>query len=362
MATVHHPSLRIAQIAPLWASVPPGTYGGIELRLHWLIEELVALGHEVTLYASGDSRTSAKLRPLCDVNLMDAMARGDAWTYEGYANANLEAALRESGSFDVIHSHTGCAHIPFSVLSKTPIVHTLPTQLSRDEHWLLERYPDAHVVAISRNQVKEIPPKRRRSISVIHHGIHFGHYELGAGGGGFLVYLGRMNRAKSPLDAIRVAERAEMPIVLAGAPADAEERAYFEECVRPRVDGKRVRYVGLVNHPQKVDLLRKAAALVFPIQWEEPFGLVMAEAMACGTPVVACGRGSVPEVVDPGITGYYADSWEMLPGLVSEALALDRAAVRAHAQERFSHLRMVNRYLRIYQDLTGITASFAHSA
>jgi glycosyltransferase involved in cell wall biosynthesis len=354
--------LRIAQVAPLWASVPPGTYGGIELRLHWLIEELVIRGHDVTLFASGDSRTSARLRPGCDTNLLDAMAKGDAWTYEGYSNANLEAALRESAGFDVIHSHTGCAHIPFSPLSKAPVLHTLPTKLSMDERWLLERYPEVPVAAISASQVREIPPARRESIRVVHHGIHFGLYAPGEGKGGYLAYLGRMNRLKAPHDAIRVAERAGLPLVLAGAPMGPEEQAYFEENIRPRIDGKSVTYLGPVDHRQKVELLQDAAALVFPIQWEEPFGLVMVEAMACGTPVLACRRGSVGEVVDPGVTGYHADSWEELPGLVPHALALDRASVRARALQRFSHLRMVDRYEEIYLALAAAAPAFAPSA
>lgn len=354
--------LRIAQIAPLWTSVPPGTYGGIELRLHWLTEELVGRGHDVTLYASGDSKTSAKLRPGCDVNLIEAMARGDAWTYEGYANANFEAALRESGSFDVIHSHTGCAHIPFGALSKAPVLHTLPTVLSMDDRWLLERYPAAPVAAISGNQVSGIPAERRRSIPVVHHGIHFDAYELGEGKGGYLAYLGRMNRLKAPHDAIEAAGRAGMPIVLAGAPGDAEERAYFDEIIRPRADGKAVTYAGPVNHAQKVELLKNAAALLFPIQWEEPFGLVMVEAMACGTPVLACNRGSVGEVVDWGATGFHAASWEGLPALLPQALALDRAAVRARALGRFSHHRMVDRYLEIYRSLAGAAQAYAHPA
>jgi glycosyltransferase involved in cell wall biosynthesis len=343
--------LRIAQIAPLWASVPPATYGGIELRLHWLTEELVARGHEVTLFASGDSQTSAKLRAGCDYNLMDAMANGAVHQYENYANANVVAALRESDTFDVIHCHTGCSHIPLSILSKTPMLHTMPIMLSVDERWLLSRYPDVPVVAISHAQLASIPDDRRQHIRVVYHGCDFDIYDLETQPGDYLAFLGRMGPRKSPLDAIRIAKEVGMPLVLAGRPQDAAEKRYFSEHVMPLIDGEQITYIGPVNHVQKNVLLKNARALIFPIQWEEPFGLVMIEAMACGTPVVACNRGSVSEVIDFGKTGYYADTADALIPLVPQALSLNRRAVREQAMARFSHKRMVDEYLQVYTSL-----------
>jgi len=343
--------LRIAQIAPLWASVPPATYGGIELRLHWLTEELVARGHEVTLFASGDSQTSAKLRAGCDYNLMDAMANGAVYQYENYVNANMVAALRESDAFDVIHCHTGCSHIPFSALSKTPMLHTMPILLSVDERWLLSQYPDVPVVAISHSQLAPIPADRRKHIQVVYHGCDFDRYDLETQPGDYLAFLGRMGPRKSPVDAIRIAKAVGMPLVLAGKPQDPVEQDYFHEQVMPLIDGEQITYIGPVNHPQKNALLKNARALIFPIQWEEPFGLVMIEAMACGTPVVACNRGSVSEVIDVGKTGFYADTADALIPLIPQALSLNRRMVREHAMTRFSHKRMVDEYLRVYQSL-----------
>ena len=349
-------SLRIAQVAPLWGSVPPANYGGIELRLFWLTEELVARGHEVTLFASGDSTTSAKLRAGYPRNLIDAMGSREAFQYEQYANSNFVEALRNSNEYDVIHCHLGCPQIPLSVLSKTPTLHTMPTALSVDEEWLLNRYPDVTVVAISHSQIGGLPAKRCQAIRVIYHGCDFGDYDLNLQPDNYLVFLGRMGPKKSPLNAIQVAKEAGLPIVLAGKPQDSSEADYFSQKIQPLIDGKNVTYIGPVNQRQKNVLLKNASALLFPIQWEEPFGLVMIEAMACGTPVIACNRGSVSEVVDFGKTGFYADSVEGLVSLVPRALLLNRKAVREHAMQRFSHKRMVDEYIEVYESLVQKTS------
>jgi glycosyltransferase involved in cell wall biosynthesis len=351
------PPLRIAQVAPLWSSVPPSTYGGIELMLHLLTEELVALGQDVTLFATGDSNTNAKLRSFCKHNLLEMMSKGDAYQYDYYANANLVAALRERGAFDLIHCHMGCAQIPLSLLFENPIVHTLHTALTVDDQWILTRYPEVPLVAISNSQLNAVPLERRRSIRVIYHGCDFNAYTLGIEPHGYLAFLGRMGPHKSPLDAIRVAKEAGLPITLAGEPCDREEQQYFTNTIRPLIDGRNVTYIGAANHSQKNHLLKNASALLFPIQWEEPFGLVMIEAMACGTPVIACNRGSVSEIVDFGKTGFYADSVEELVALVPKALSLDRKSVRANTMSRFCHKRMAAEYLQVYRSLTGRSES-----
>jgi glycosyltransferase involved in cell wall biosynthesis len=343
--------LRIALVAPLWTSVPPAAYGGTELVVHLLAEDLVRRGHDVTLFASGDSRTGGRLRPLGEHNLRVAMERGEAYEYEVYATANLVEAIREADRFDVIHSHLGFGQIPLGVLSRTPVVHTLHTRPALDDLWVLSRYPEAAVVAVSRSQVEEVPAARRRHIRVIHHGIDFDAYEFSGAPGGYLAFLGRMGPQKSPLTAIEVARAAGMPLLLAGVPQNAEEEAYFAQRVQPLIDGKDVRWIGAVDHARKNELLRGAAALLFPIQGGEAFGLAMIEAMACGTPVVGWGRASVPEVIDPGRTGFFAGSVAGMTALVPHALALDRQAVRAQALRRFSHRRMVDDYLRTYEAL-----------
>jgi glycosyltransferase involved in cell wall biosynthesis len=338
-------------VVPLWASIPPATYGGTELMVHLLTEELVERGHEVTLFAAGNSRTRAKLRSIGSGTVSEAMASGEAYEYVHYVNALFAEVLREASSFDVIHSHLGCSFLPLGKVSPVPVLHTPHTVLSMDDLWAIRHYPQAALVAISRHQAAALPPERRRNVPVIYHGINFGEYQFNPSQGRYLAFLGRMGPQKSPLDAIRIARLADVPLVLAGNPQNAEEETYFAEKIRPLVDGKNVICIGPVNHHQKNELLRLAGALLFPIQGEEAFGLAMIEAMACGTPVVAWERSSVTEVIDPGKTGFYGDSVETLARLVPLALALDRQAVCEHARRRFSHLRMVDEYVTMYESL-----------
>ena len=345
--------LRVAQIAPLWTPIPPSTYGGIELLLALLCDDLTARGHDVTLFASGDCRTSAKLRAIIPVNLGDLMARGEAMMHEYYMNAVMAAAMEVQDEFDIIHCHLPPAWLPFAAAMRTPCTFTLHTSPHTDDEWVLGKFPRADAVAISRAQVAAASARLGREFPVVYNGVEFARYDASFAPGNYLAFLGRMSREKNPLDAIRIAQAAGMPIVLAGRPQNAAEEQYFRDEVQPLIDGTRVRWIGLVNHVQKVALLRDAAALVFPIQWDEPFGLVMIEAMACGAPVLAVRRGSVAEVVDEGITGFTAASPAELAPLVAKTCALDRRAVREHAASRFSHTKMVDDYLAHYRTLIG---------
>jgi len=349
--------LRIAQVAPVWARVPPVTYGGTERVVYHLTEELVRRGHEVTLFASGDSETSARFRACCDRNLFDGMAQGEISRPEYYLLRNVAQAIRDSGSFDIIHCHLGSFSLPFSHLTRTPLLHSFPSPLGSDDLWMLERYPEAPLIAWSQRQIVDLPHPRCHNIQVIYHGVDFDSFEVSEAPGEYLAFLGRMAPEKSPLDAIRIATKLGMPIVLAGEPWYEGEHEYFHEQIKPRIDGTHVAYIGAVNETQKREFLSRASVFLFPIQWEEPFGIVMIEAMACGVPVVARNMGSVSEVVDPGKTGFYADSVDEMPRLVMKARELDRKVVRACARERFSRTRMVTEYLRVYQALvTGPTA------
>ncbi|PYV05359.1 MAG: glycosyltransferase family 4 protein [Acidobacteria bacterium] len=343
--------LRIALIPPLWARVAPSTMGGVEFIVHLLADELVKRGHDVTVFTSSDSPTAARVVPLCECNLIEAMERGRAWEYEYYETCNIAEALQRSDSFDVVHFHVGCYAIPLGALSRSPVLHTLHNPITPDTIWLLERYAEAPVTAVSHSQIAGIPDQRRCRIRVIHNGCDFEAQEFSPAPGKYLAYLGRMGPGKAPHDAIRIAKDSKLPLVLAGQPLNKEDRAYFAERIQPSIDGHNVIHIGAVDHRQKSSFLRDAAALLFPIQAEEAFGMVMIEAMACGTPVIALRRSSVEEVVDAGKTGFYADSVEELALLVGRALALDRNLVWEHARQRFSHLRMVDEYLETYQAL-----------
>jgi glycosyltransferase involved in cell wall biosynthesis len=343
--------LRIAQVAPLWTKVPPATYGGIELLTGLLCDELARRGHEVTLFGTGDSTTAAKLRAVCDENVLDGMAHGTVANYEYYASAAVAEALRAADDFDVIHFHTGNEWIPMGAVAWTRALFTMHTQLGVDDAWVLKKYPQVAVSAISHFQISALEKNIREKIPVVYNGCDFDAFEPSFEPGKYLVFLGRMSHDKNPLDAIRIAKKAGMPIVLAGIAQGKKEVDYFEKLIRPLINGDDVKYVGLVNHAQKNKLLREAAALLFPVQWNEPFGLVMIEAMACGTPVVARNLGSIAEVVDSDITGFHADSAEAMHELVAPALALNRQTVRAHAMSRFGFQRMVDDYEEIYTAL-----------
>ncbi len=343
--------LRIAQVSPVWARVPPVTYGGTERIVFHLTEELARRGHDVTLFASGDSETSARLRACCEVNLFEGIAKGDVCRPEFYTLRNAVEAVKDGDSFDIIHFHLGCFSLPFGRLTSTAIVHSLPSVLGPDELWMLGRYPEAPVIARSHRQIADVPAERRSSIVVIYNGHDFDACALANQPGRYLAFLGRMAWEKSPLDAIRIAQMVGMPVVLAGEPWYEGEHEYFEEYVKPHIDGKNVIHIGAVNDAQKREFLKHASALLFPIQFEEPLGNVMIEAMACGVPVIARNRGAVSEVVDPGKTGFYADSVEGMAARVPDALGLDREAVRAHSRRRFSRSRMADDCLRMYEAL-----------
>jgi glycosyltransferase involved in cell wall biosynthesis len=343
--------LRIAQVSPLWTRIPPVNYGGIELLLKLLVDELVGRGHEVTLFATGDCQTRGTLFPVADACLTELMARGDAFAFEHYANAAVAEALRRASDFDVIHYHLTPGWLPLASLARTPSLFTLHTCAVKDDEWAFARYPGVEVAAISRFQIAETEARLGRSFPVVYNGCDFDSFEPCYEPGRYLAFLGRMSHAKNPAGAIALAKECGLPLVLAGQPQNGEEQRYFAEEVEPHIDGDKVRWLGPVNHAQKAELLRHAAALLFPIQWDEPFGLVMIEAMACGTPVVGVKRGSVGEVVAPGLTGYTGASPGELGALVGPALALDRRGVRAAAEARFGFRTMVDAYLELYRSM-----------
>ena len=338
--------MRIAQLAPLALPVPPEEYGGTERVVYDLCEALVSRGHEVTLFASGDSATSARLVPGVRQALWKAKPIPDAVAPLFRMHAE---AFRRAADFDVIHSHTDYYAFPFARGSSAPVMTTLHGRLDIPYYReVLDLFPEIHLVAISRSQQSQAP--RANWAGMVHHGLPLDDYEFGPDGGDRLVFLGRMSPEKAPHTAIDIAVQAGTPLTLAGR-VDPEEREYFEREVKPRLSHPLVRFVGEVGDREKQALLRDACALLFPIDWPEPFGLVMAEAMACGTPVIARPKGAAPEVLVHGVTGFLVDSHDELVAAVGKLRALDRAACRRHVEKNFSVGAMADRYEALYEAL-----------
>jgi glycosyltransferase involved in cell wall biosynthesis len=348
--------MRIAQVAPLFARVPPETYGGTERVVSFLTEELVRRGHDVTLFATADARTKARLRPILNCSLYDTWAQSGYWKPEYAHLASAAEALRDSGEFDLVHFHMGTFSIPLAALARVPTIHSLPSPLGAEDLWTLDRFPEATVTARSHRQIRQAPEERRAGIHVVPNGCDFDFLDFAPGPRPYLVFLGRICEEKNPLDAILAAQRVGMPIVLAGEPWDEGDGEYFEQKIRPMLREPDVRWIGAVNDAQKRDLLGQAAALLFPIRCEEAFGIVMIEAMACGAPVIAYDRGGVAEVIETGVTGFVCDTLEQMAALTPRAVALDNAAVRAAARPRFSVAALGDGYLSLYNQVVSLAA------
>jgi len=338
--------MRIAQVAPLAESVPPKLYGGTERVVAWLIEELVALGHDVTLIASADSRTRARLIPAWPRGLRFGRPRSDPMAAQ---TCLLETMAQHAREFDVIHCHVDWVPLPLLNRLGVPFLTTthgrLDVPLLAD---VVRLFPDAPFVSISDNQ--RLPLKSARWLGTVYHGLPAQSLEPSFEPGTYLAFLGRLTREKGPEAAMRIARLADLPLHIA-AKVPTGERGYFKQELEPRIDGKAVRLTGEITDKTKAAFLAGAAALLFPIDWPEPFGLVMIEAMACGTPVIAFRRGSVPEVVDEGVTGFIVDGEAEAVQAIGRVGELDRRQVRARFEQRFTARRMAEDYLGHYQAL-----------
>ena len=330
--------MKIAQLAPVAMPVRPGEGDSIEQLVSLLTEELVRRGHAVTLFAVGGSETTAELRSLYERGYRE---RDEVWDWRVPEMLNAARAFEQAGDFEVVHSHTYHFALPFTRFVSTPVVHTYHVQLGPEVLEGFARYPEAQLVAISDFQRRELDGFD--DVPVIHNGIDVGEFPFGDGGD-YLAFLGRMIPSKGPAEAVEVARELDMPLVMAGPSTE-----WFETEVLPAVDGDLIRYLGPIDPPRRNELLGGAAALLFPITYPEPFGLVMIEAMACGTPVAAFAVGSVPEVVEEGVGGSLVPPGESLAEAVRHAIRLDRRRVRESAVERFDYRRMVDAYEDLYR-------------
>lgn len=335
--------LKIAHIAPVATTIPPPMSGSVETMASLLTEGLVARGHDVTLFATGDSTTKAALHAIYPHGYWHDL---NMWPWELCEMLNLAAGVERARDFDIIHYEA--AYYPMSLaftrLSPTPIVQTLHHSPGEAEIRLWSRYPEAPFVAISNEQARLLTGLN--VVATVLHGIDTDAFVFRKTPDDYLLFLGRFTEGKGVLQAIEIARRVGLRLILAAA-----EDEYFRENVAPHVDGTRVVYYGEADHEAKVGLYGGARALLYPVQAREPFGLVLAEAMACGTPVAALDRGAVREVVDEGVTGVVFGDLEQMANGLSRVLDLDRRRVRERAIARFGADRMVDEYVSVYQHI-----------
>ena len=340
--------MRIAQVAPLTEAVPPRLYGGTERVVHWLTEELVALGNDVTLFASGDSRTSAKL----DATWPKALRLDGSVRDPNALHMVMLERVRQKcddEEFDFLHFHLD--YYPFSLFSRqpTPFVTTLHGRLDLPEHQpVFTTFSSIPVISISNAQRRPVP--HANWVRTIHHGLPENLLTPQPVTPGYLGVLGRIAPEKGVDRAIKIATRCGIPLKIA-AKVDRVDEVYFREAIVPLLDGPRVQFIGEISEREKNVFLGEASGLLFPIDWPEPFGLCMIEAMACGTPVLAFRHGSVPEIVDEGISGMIVDTMDEAVVAVPGLLAMDRRAVRRRFEERFSSARMARDYVRLYDKM-----------
>lgn len=339
--------MRVAQIAPLFESVPPRLYGGTERVIHNLTNGLTALGIDVSIFCSGDSTVVGNIEAvwpealrLSSRKIMDPFA---------YQFRMLDAVARRADSFDIIHNHFDYPMLLLQRLTTTPVLSTMHYRMDMpDLPAALAGHETCPLVSISNSQRKPLP--QLNWVSTILHGLDIASFKVHPDPGRYLAFLGRFSPEKGAHWAIDIAFETGIPLMMA-AKIDDENLEYFEQRIKPRIDGRFIQYVGEINEAQKSEFLGKAVALLNPINWPEPFGLVMIEAMACGTPVLGRPAGAAPEIVHEGLTGFLRWNIHELAGLVEAARRLDRAAIRRYAHEHFSIERMTREYLNVYRRL-----------
>lgn len=341
--------MRIAQIAPLWERVPPFRYGGIELIVSLLTDELVRRGHEVTLFASGDSITKADLKSVHDQALrLDPTVK----EHSLYEQMMLSGLYQQAADFDIIHSHLGHGALPYSFLVKTPTIHTTHGIFTPDNEKLFRQFAAQPFTSISEAQRE--PRLGLNYVHTVYNGIDPDAYEFQATPTQppYLAFVGRISPEKGPEGAIQIARTIGLPLKMAGK-IDVVDKEYYDETIKPLIDGEQIQYLGEVAHQEKVQLLKNASVTLFPITWREPFGLVMIESMATGTPVIGMALGAAPEVIAHGKTGFICHSLEEMSQAIPQAMKLDRKTCRDYVLSRFSVQTMVNEYEQAYAMVLG---------
>jgi glycosyltransferase involved in cell wall biosynthesis len=340
--------VKIAQVAPLYESCPPQLYGGTERVVSYLTDELVRQGHQVTLFASGDSQTRARLEAPCKRALrLDDRCKDPL----PYHLISLYRLARSTGAFDIIHFHTDYLHFPLFAPYWGKTLTTLHGRLDLpDLPPIFREFSMLPLASISNAQRAPMP--WANWFGTVYHGLPRDLYHLGCGDGGYLAFIGRICPEKRPDWAIEIAHRVGLQLLIA-AKVDHVDRAYYKTTIEPLLRHPRIEFIGEIGERDKRAFLGGALGLLFPVDWPEPFGLVIIEAMASGTPVIAFGRGSVPEIIDHGVTGFVVNSIDEAAAAVPLAKALDRAAIRRRFEERFTVERMASDYLALYGTTIG---------
>ncbi|MBU6480719.1 MAG: glycosyltransferase family 4 protein [Nitrospirae bacterium] len=339
--------MKIAQVAPLWESVPPKLYGGTERIVSYLTEELVRMGHDVTLFASGDSETAARLEAVCPQAL-----RLNTGIFNRDAPMIMlqERALGAVGDFDVVHSHLDFLGFPLARRNSVPVVTTLHGRLDLPElEPVFREYSEMPLVSISHAQRRPLAWANWQA--TIHHGLPRDLYTFHPQSQGYLAFLGRISPEKRPDQAIEIAKRTGLPLRIA-AKVDPADQQYYRSEIEPLLDHPLVEFIGEISDAEKDDFIGNALALVCPYDWPEPFGLVLIEALACGTPVLAYRRGSIPEIIGDGITGFVCESLAEMAEAVERLPLIDRRRCRSAFEERFTADRMARDYVALYERMT----------
>lgn len=342
--------LRIAQIAPIWNSIPPKQYGGIERVVYELTEDLVRRGHEVTLFATKDSKTSAKLISVVPT----PMAGKIPWANPAYTIFNISEAYKRANDFDIIHSHTDFWCFPFADLTSVSTIHTLHNLLPKDEEdyefQFYARYKSQKLVSISNNQRQGLP---WNFVDTVYNGIDAKKFSFSSSKGDYLFWAGRITYSKGAKDVLSVAKKLQMPLVFAGHLIE-DNREFFEKEVKPLLDDELIKFKGDITAEEKVEYYKNAYCTLMPIHWDEPFGLVMAESLSCGTPVIAFKRGSAPEIIEDGKTGFIVEEKDGIDGIVEAVRKIDRIdrfSCRQKVEAQFTLEKMVDRYENIYNSV-----------
>lgn len=341
--------LRIAQIAPLWVRIPPKKYGGIELIIYHLANQLVERGHKVTLFASGDSITKGKLVSIRKKPLLDD---GVKWTDQAFSLLNITEVFSRRKDFDIIHCHNDILELYFASLMGTPTVHTMHNPLHSDKkingrREVLREFRHLNYVSISKSQ-RALSDVNLHIVQNVYNGIDVHSFKFVKKPQDHFLWIARVDKYKGIGNAIAAAERAKEKLLMAGR-LDYTQEAYFKQSIKPHLDGRRIKFIGEIGGNQKNAFFGSGKALLYPIEWPEPFGLVMVEAMACGTPVIGFRKGSVPEIVKNGVTGFVVDTIPEMMRAMKKIHTIDRRKCREWVEQKFSISAMVDGYERVYE-------------